>query len=108
MEIITKRKIVLIIVLILLLVLAGCGRRKNDGIIRTEWSHTYDSYPVVYAALDVSADGLLSAYKALEVSFDGTAAIKLSETNAGGDFVWTELIGELSASLGEPAYFGIR
>lgn len=97
-----KRKIVLIIVLILLMVLAGCGRQKNDGIIRTEWSHTYDGYPVVYAALDVSADGLLSVYEALEASFDGTAAIKLSETEAGRDFVWTELIGELAASLDEP------
>ena len=95
-----KRKIVLSIAL--LLALAGCGRREDDGIIREEWSHTYEGHPVVYVAREVSADGLLSAYESLDASFDGTAAIKLSGTDTDEDFAWAELIGELSESLDEP------
>ena len=98
-----KRKIILTIVPVLLLALTGCGGRKDDGIIRTEWSHTYGGYPVVYVARDVSANGLLSAYESLEASFDGTAAIKLSETNTDEGFTWRELVGGLSASLDNPA-----
>lgn len=96
-----KGKNVLIIMLTILSVLTGCGRRKDDGIVRTEWSHTYEGYPVVYVARSVSADGILSAYESLEASFDGTAAIKLSETGTDKDFSWAELIGELSESLDE-------
>lgn len=97
-----KRKFVRIIALIILLTLAGCGRQEDDGIIRTEWSHTYEGYPVVYVARSVSADGLMSAYGSLEASFGGTAAIKLSEADTGEDLAWAELIGELSESLDDP------
>ena len=91
-----KRKIVLIIILMFLLGLTGCSRQEDDGIVRTEWSHTYEGYPVVYVVRNVSSDGLLSAYESLGASFDGTAAIKLSETNADEGFAWTGLIEELS------------
>jgi len=97
-----KRKIVQTIILMILLVLTGCGRQEDDGVVRTEWSHTYEGYPVVYAARHVSADGLLSAYKSLEASFHGTAIIKLSETDTDEDIAWTELIGGLSETLDEP------
>ncbi|MDE7242515.1 MAG: DUF362 domain-containing protein [Oscillospiraceae bacterium] len=97
-----KRKIALSIVLTILLGVTGCGRQKDDGIVRTEWSHTYDGYPVVYVAHNVSAGGLLSAYESLEASFDGTAAIKLSETDTDKDFSWSDLVVELSESLDEP------
>ncbi len=86
-----KRKIVRMIMLMIFLALTGCGGQEDDGIVRTEWSHTYAGYPVVYVAPDVSADGLLLAYDALEASFDGTAVIKLSNTDTGGDLSWTEL-----------------
>lgn len=98
-----KRKILLTVVPMLLLALTGCGEREDDGIIRTGWSHTYEGYPVVYVARDVSSNGLLSAYESLEATFDGTAAIKLSETNTDEGFTWRELIGGLSASLDNPA-----
>ena len=95
-----KRKIVLAMILTVL-VLAGCAGQKDDGIVRGKWSHTYEGYPIVYIAPEVSASGLLSAYESLEVSFDGTAAMKLSEADTGENFAWGELIGELSESLDE-------
>jgi len=96
-----KRKIVLSIVLAIFLTLTGCQEKQPDGIVRAEWSHTYEGYPVVYVTPDVSADELLSAYAALEASFDGTAVIKLSNTDTDGDFTWTELTEKLSEALGE-------
>ena len=93
-----KRKNVLVIMLTLLL--TGCSRQKDDGIIRTEWSHTYDGFPVVYVAQNVSAEGILSVYESLEVSFDGVAAMKLSKTDT--DFSWAGLIEKLSESLDDP------
>lgn len=98
-----KRKIVRIITLMIFLILTGCGGQEGDGVVRTEWSHTYEGYPVVYVARNVSSDGLLSAYKSLETSFDGTAAMKLSETDTDEDFAWRELIEGLSKLLDEPA-----
>lgn len=89
------------ILLLLFLVSAGCSGKQNDGIQRVRWSHTYEGYPVVYHASDVSPDGLLSAYEALEASFDGAAAIRLPGTAAEGDLAWTELVGKLAQSLEE-------
>lgn len=94
-----KRKIVLMIMLTILLTLTGCQEKQPDGIVCTEWSHTYEGYPVVYVAREVSPDGLLSAYDALEASFDGSAVIKLSNTDTDGDFTWTELTEKLSEAL---------
>ncbi len=99
-----KRKLVLTIVLTTLLTLTGCQEKQPeqpDGIVRAEWSHTYEGYPVVYVTPDVSADELLSAYNALEASFDGTAVVRLSNTDTDGNFSWTELTGKLSEALGE-------
>lgn len=98
-----KRKNVLIIMLAILLALTGCGKQEDDGVVRAEWSHTYEGYPVVYVARNVSSDGLLSAYKSLETSFDGTAALKLSGTDTDESFAWGELIEGLSELLDEPA-----
>lgn len=61
-----KRKSVLIFTLIIPLPSAGCGRQENDGIIRVEWSHTYEGYFVVCVARSISADGRISAYNSLE------------------------------------------
>ncbi len=72
----------------ILLTLTGCGGQEDDGIVRTEWSHTYKGYPVVYVARNIFSDGLLPAYKSLETSFDGTAVIKLSETDTDEGFAW--------------------
>ena len=98
-----KRKFILSFMVAILVGVTGCGGKNDDGIVRTAWSHTYEGYPVVYVARDVSAEGVMSAYESLEASFDGAAAIKLSETGTDKDFSWAELIGELSESLDEPA-----
>ena len=43
-----RTKILMIIILMAHLGLTGCGGQKNDGIVRTDWSHAYEGYPVVY------------------------------------------------------------
>jgi len=96
-----KRKTTLAMVLTVLLVLTGCQDKPSDGIVRTDWSHTYDGYPVVYISPNVSAEGLLAAYESLEAPSDGITAIKLPLSDTDGTFAWTELIQGLSESLGE-------
>lgn len=96
-----KQKIVTILLLMVFLTTTGCAsKQRNDGIIREEWSHTYEGYPVVYISPEVSSEGLLSAYELLEVSDSSNVAIKLSDTEDDSGFVWSDFIGELSQALG--------
>lgn len=90
-----------IVILLPLLLLAGCGRqsRNDDGILRTEESHTFAGYPVVYVTPDVSPQGLLSAYELLEVSDDQSVAIRLSDTETDPGFVWADLVDDLSQAF---------
>lgn len=96
-----KQKAVIILLLTSLLLTTGCtNRQRNDGIIRAEWSHTYEGYPVVYIIPEVSSEGLLSAYELLEVSDSSNVAIKVSDAEDDSGFVWSDFIGELSQALG--------
>lgn len=79
------------------LFLAGCGERaeSNAPDVQRDAPHTFASYPVVYLTSDVSAQGLLSAYEALEPAEDGTVGIKLSEP-LPDSFSWADLTVELT------------
>ena len=96
---------IFIVMLLSFLLLAGCGKqsRNDDGITCTEESHTYEGYPVVYVTPDVSPQGLLSAYELLETPDSQNVAIKLSDTETDTDFVWADLIDDLSRAFEEPA-----
>ena len=55
--------------------------------------------PVVYMTTDISSDGLMRIYQALEASPSGKIAIKLSTGEPGSNYLRTDLIGELVKSL---------
>lgn len=68
----------------------GKAAQSDDSTIQTDAPHTFAGYLVVYLTADVSAQGVLSAYEALEPPEDGTIGIKLSETPPDG-FSWPDL-----------------
>ena len=55
--------------------------------------------PVVYMTTDISSDGLMRIYQALEASPSGKIAVKLSTGEPGSNYLRTDLIGELVKSL---------
>lgn len=93
-----KTKITFIATILLFWVLTGCGGNAPP----TDDPHTFAGHPVVYFTSDVSSEGLLAAYKRLEASSDKNIALKLSDTETDQDFTWSDLIGDLSRTLGSP------
>lgn len=61
-----------------------------------------DGDPAVYMTTDISADGLISIYKALEANPQGNIAVKLSTGEPGSNYLRTDLIGDLVQSLENP------
>ena len=58
--------------------------------------------PVVYMTTDLSAEGLLAVYGALEASPTGNIAVKLSTGEPGSNYLRTDLIGDLVQSFENP------
>lgn len=58
--------------------------------------------PVVYMTTDISAEGLLAIYEALEASPTGNVAVKLSTGEPGSNYLRTDLIGPLVQSFENP------
>ena len=59
-----------------------------------------DAIPTVYMTTDISAEGLMSVYDALQASPQGRIAVKLSTGEPGSNYLRTDLIGDLVQSLG--------
>lgn len=55
--------------------------------------------PVVWMTTDISAQGLMSVYQALQASPGGSVAVKLSTGEPGSNYLRPELIGELVQDL---------
>ncbi len=71
--------------------------------------------PEVFMTTDISADGLIAIYEALEASPTGNIAVKLSTGEPGSNYLRTDLIGPLVQSFNDPtivecntAYGGAR
>lgn len=105
--------------------LAGCGQTKETGESSTpitqsgqtestpsatedeeessstpnEEPTTDGTAPVVYMTTDISSEGLIAIYEALEASPTGNVAVKLSTGEPGSNYLRTDLIGELVQSL---------
>lgn len=60
------------------------------------------SDPVVYMTTDLTSQGLLNVYEALDASPMGNIAVKLSTGEPGSNYLRTDLIGELVQSFDSP------
>lgn len=69
---------------------------QNDNAVQNS------SAPVVYMTTDISAEGLMAVYEALEASPSGKIAIKLSTGEPGSNYLRTDLIGTLVQSFDSP------
>lgn len=102
-----RKMIALFLVMIVsILGLAGCGQTEEPqehieggGQNNSAESSTNGSTPEVYMTTDISSEGLMAIYDALEASPDGSIAVKLSTGEPGSNYLRTDLIGELVQSL---------
>lgn len=58
--------------------------------------------PAVYMTTDISSDGLIAVYEALQASPEGSIAVKLSTGEPGSNYLRTDLIGDLVQSFDDP------
>ena len=58
--------------------------------------------PVVYMTTDISSDGLMAIYAALNWTPGNKVAVKLSTGEPGSNYLRTDLIGDLVKSLDDP------
>ena len=58
--------------------------------------------PTVYLTTDISAEGMIAVYEALEASPSGNIAVKLSTGEPGSNYLRPELIGDLVQSFDNP------
>lgn len=56
----------------------------------------------VYMTTDISSDGLIAVYEALQASPEGSIAVKLSTGEPGSNYLRTDLIGDLVQSFDDP------
>lgn len=73
--------------------LTGCGRKGQEQNEQKGMSLA------VYMTTDISSEGLLKIYKALNVTPEGNIAVKLSTGEPGSNYLRTDLIGDLVQSL---------
>lgn len=69
---------------------------ENDNAVQDS------DVPVVYMTTDISAEGLMEVYEALEASPSRNIAIKLSTGEPGSNYLRTDLIGTLVQSFDSP------
>lgn len=74
---------------------AGDTYTENAG---TESSDS----PTVYMTADISSEGLIAVYEALQASPEGNIAVKLSTGEPGSNYLRTDLIGDLVQSFDHP------
>lgn len=71
----------------------------EDGSTPGEEPQADGTAPVVYMTTDISSEGLMAIYEALEAFPTGNVAVKLSTGEPGSNYLRTDLIGELVQSL---------
>ena len=84
------------------------GESGMEGTESTQSEENIESQPagdvpVVYMTTDISSEGLISVYEALDVSPTGRVAVKLSTGEPGSNYLRTDLIGDLVQSFPDVA-----
>ena len=118
-----RKKVVstLIAIITVISMLAGCGQEteepaedntggntqeeasgSSDGISGTDSADNPSGSPAVYMTTDISSDGLIAVYEALQASPEGSIAVKLSTGEPGSNYLRTDLIGDLVQSFDDP------
>ncbi|WP_195269543.1 DUF362 domain-containing protein [Eubacterium sp. 1001713B170207_170306_E7] len=106
------KSIFLLAALLLCPALAGCtppdtqpdnstepaAQSQNEGE-RSPMNPNTSHSPAVYMTTDITSEGLMAVYEALEASPDGNIAVKLSTGEPGSNYLRTDLIGDLVQSL---------
>ena len=89
-----------------LLILTGCSSnttedsKSDDEVINNNSQNNQsDDGSVVYMTSDISSNGLMDVYGALNASPTGKVAVKLSTGEPGSNYLRTDLIGDLVKSL---------
>ena len=79
--------------------------KEDDSPLGNKVTESVDSgadSPAVYMTSDISSDGLIAVYEALQISPEGRVAVKLSTGEPGSNYLRTDLIGDLVRSFGNP------
>ena len=78
---------------------SGDGAAGEAGAADGDGTDDPAGTPVVWMTTDISAQGLMSVYQALQASPGGSVAVKLSTGEPGSNYLRPELIGELVQDL---------
>ena len=107
-----KRYLVSLLCICMVFSLTSCGGKKNEQTNDTpaeekqpvvqEPSGEDGNVPVVYMTTEISAEGLMAVYEALDAYPSGRIAIKLSTGEPGSNYLRTELIGDFVMSFDNP------
>lgn len=97
---------------------SGCGRKEEpteneseseeiqaeptDTASGNTYAESTAGMPAVYMTADISSEGLISVYDALQASPAGKIAVKLSTGEPGSNYLGTDLIGKLVQSFEDP------
>lgn len=82
--------------------LDSLGYTEESMTQAQETSAEGGSLPIVYITNEISAEGLMAVYEALDASPSGRIAVKLSTGEPGSNYLRTDLIGDFVMSLENP------
>ncbi|MGI6008072.1 MAG: DUF362 domain-containing protein [Ruminococcus sp.] len=74
----------------------------QEEAAETSMTDDISDSPAVYMTTDISSDGLIAVYDALQASPEGNIAVKLSTGEPGSNYLRTDLIGDLIQSFDDP------
>lgn len=92
----------LIVLLMMSFMISSCSQNTenmNDETKEETIIYQDQDGSVVYMSEDISAQGLMNVYEALNTSINGKVAVKLSTGEPGSHYLRTDLIGDLVQTL---------